>query len=164
MPTTKSTLWLSLAVVCLLGMSLVLPAHAGPGSRDLVISQVYGGGGNGVTYKNDFVELFNAGVLSPSHLTGLRSSMQPDWHRRFRKQCSNMTVLPPSVTFNRASTYLVQEARQAAAGLALPAADSLATSNLDLSGTNGKDRVDEQHNLLWVAMVARYHAPTRTRP
>ena len=32
------------------------------GSSTLVISQIYGGGGNsGATYKNDFIEVFNRG-------------------------------------------------------------------------------------------------------
>ena len=40
-------------------------------SADLVISQVYGGGGNsGAPYKNDFVELFNRGSAAVS-LDGL---------------------------------------------------------------------------------------------
>src|SRR5215210_2102522 len=39
-------------------------------SADVVISQVYGGGGNaGATYKNDFIELFNRGT-SPVNLSG----------------------------------------------------------------------------------------------
>ena len=36
-------------------------------SSDIVISQVYGGGGNsGATYKNDFVELYNRGAAAVS--------------------------------------------------------------------------------------------------
>jgi len=36
-------------------------------STDIVISQVYGGGGNsGATYTNDFVELFNRGTTAVS--------------------------------------------------------------------------------------------------
>ena len=45
-------------------------AATGAGSPSVVISQVYGGGGNsGATYKNDFVELFNRGSTTVS-LTG----------------------------------------------------------------------------------------------
>ena len=37
------------------------------GTQDLVISQVYGGGGNaGSVYKNDFIELHNRGASSVS--------------------------------------------------------------------------------------------------
>ena len=40
-------------------------AHPTPAaSNDVVISQVYGGGGNtGATYTHDFVELFNRGSM-----------------------------------------------------------------------------------------------------
>src|SRR5438552_12760005 len=39
-------------------------------STTIVISQVYGGGGNtGATYKNDFIELFNRGA-TPVTVTG----------------------------------------------------------------------------------------------
>jgi hypothetical protein len=42
----------------------------GVGSSGVVISQVYGGGGNsGATYKNDFIELYNRGA-APVDLTG----------------------------------------------------------------------------------------------
>ena len=37
------------------------------GSASLVISQVYGGGGNsGSKYKNDFIEIFNRGTTAVS--------------------------------------------------------------------------------------------------
>ena len=40
--------------------SYALPASANPAGTGLVISEVYGGGGNtGATYKNDFIELYN---------------------------------------------------------------------------------------------------------
>ena len=46
--------WLSLLIV-----GLALPGMA---QAQVVISQVYGGGGNpGTTYKNDFIELHNNG-------------------------------------------------------------------------------------------------------
>ena len=50
-------------LVVILGVLLLLPAAAdAAGSSDVVISQVYGGGGNaGATFRNDYVELSNAG-------------------------------------------------------------------------------------------------------
>ena len=50
-------------LVVILGVLLLLPAAAdAAGSSGVVISQVYGGGGNaGATFRNDYVELFNAG-------------------------------------------------------------------------------------------------------
>ncbi|MEQ1530867.1 MAG: hypothetical protein ABL925_16240, partial [Methylococcales bacterium] len=50
--------WLVLLVFAVL--NFVSAAYAV--SPNIVISQVYGGGGNtGATYKNDFIELFNRG-------------------------------------------------------------------------------------------------------
>src|SRR5438477_47763 len=41
---------------------LVFPSAAGAGASGVVVSQIYGGGGNtGATFRNDYVELFNAG-------------------------------------------------------------------------------------------------------
>jgi hypothetical protein len=52
---------LVLFVVLLAGGVLVVPA-ARSASADLVVSQVFAGGGNaGAPYANDFVELFNRG-------------------------------------------------------------------------------------------------------
>lgn len=59
LPFSRTTLF-SLAA-CL---SSCLPVLAIP-SSSVVISQVYGGGGNsGATYKNDFIEIFNLGSTS----------------------------------------------------------------------------------------------------
>src|SRR5262249_23111979 len=60
-----------LAVATLLVVSaglVVLPSPtANAVSSNIVISQVYGGGGNsGATYKNDFIELFNRGAVATS--------------------------------------------------------------------------------------------------
>ncbi len=46
---------------------LALPTAASAASPDLVVSQLYGGGGNtGATYSHDFVELFNRGQADVS--------------------------------------------------------------------------------------------------
>ena len=48
-------------LLLLTGVLLLAPA-ARSASSDMVVSQVYAGGGNsGATYANDFVELFNRG-------------------------------------------------------------------------------------------------------
>ena len=74
---------------------IALALMAGPMSSQamsIVISQVYGGGGNsGATYTNDFVELFNAGSaavdlsgfsLQYASATGTGSFSQKDWMMR----------------------------------------------------------------------------------
>ena len=64
-------------------VTLIAPgnvAQANPAGTDLVISQVYGGGGNsGATYTHDFVEIFNPTASSVS-LAGM--SIQRDRHRK----------------------------------------------------------------------------------
>src|SRR5687767_1238611 len=58
------------ALACALACALAFSGNAsgavpnGP-SPDLVISQIYGGGGNtGATYRQDFIEIFNRGTSS----------------------------------------------------------------------------------------------------
>ena len=53
------------AVVLLSFLAALASAGSALGAGKIVISQVYGGGGNsGATYKNDFIELYNAGDQS----------------------------------------------------------------------------------------------------
>lgn len=99
-------------------------------STGVVISQVYGGGGNsGATYKNDFVELFNAGNAAVS-LAGwsvqYASATGTTW------QVTNLTnaVLQPG------QYYLVQQAAGTGGTTALPTPD--ATGTIAMSGTAGK--------------------------
>ena len=121
-------------------------------NAQVVISQVYGGGGNaGATYSNDFIELYNRGTTSQS-LAGwsvqYASSTGPTapntW---FVTNLPNVTLLPGQY-------FLIQEAAGATASLALPTPDldgltcgctygSAATPTLQptgiaLSSTNGK--------------------------
>ncbi|HEU4910847.1 MAG TPA: lamin tail domain-containing protein, partial [Actinomycetes bacterium] len=60
----------ALLVAPLLLLPLVLATPAAAVSPDLVISQVYGGGGNsGATYTHDFIEIYNRGS-APASLAG----------------------------------------------------------------------------------------------
>src|SRR5437764_3403790 len=83
-------------------------------SAGVVISQVYGGGGNsGATLKNDFIELFNRGNTTQS-LAGwsvqYTSATGTTW--------TNSTALTGSIAPGK--YYLVQEAAGAAGSLSLP--------------------------------------------
>lgn len=96
----------------------------------VVISQVYGGGGNsGATYKNDFIELFNP-TASSQNLAGYSvqyaSSAGTSWQA---------TALP-SVTLAPGQFLLVQEGAGAAGTANLPSPD--VTGTLNLSATAGK--------------------------
>jgi hypothetical protein len=99
------------------------------GSSSLVISQVYGGGGNaGATYKNDFIEIFNRGTENVD-VTGwsvqYASSAGTSW------QVTNLsgTVAPGQY-------YLIQGSAGASGTTSLPDPD--ATGAINMSATSGK--------------------------
>jgi hypothetical protein len=73
------------------------------GSTDLVISQVYGGGGNsGATFKNDFIEIFNR-TSSAISVSG--------WSVQYASASgSSWQVTALSGTIQPGHYYLVQEA------------------------------------------------------
>ena len=95
-----------LAVVLLAGSPA---AHAS--SSGLVVSQVYGGGGNsGASYTNDFVEIFNGGS-SAANLTG--------WSVQYASAAStswSVTALGGSI--QPGHYYLVQLASSGSIGAA----------------------------------------------
>ncbi len=109
-------------------------------NAQVVISQVYGGGGNaGATYTHDFIELFNRGT-TPQNLTGwsvqYTSATGTAW--------TSKTDLP-NVTLQPGQYYLILEATNAAVGIALPTPDlngissaSTPVSGIAISGTTGK--------------------------
>jgi hypothetical protein len=58
--------------------ALALAAPASAASPDIVISQVYGGGGNsGATLKNDFIELYNRAARRCRSMAGASSTRRP---------------------------------------------------------------------------------------
>lgn len=115
--------------VVLAVVTLLLAGFASAASPDLVISQVYGGGGNvGATYKNDFIELFNRGADAVD-VTG--------WSVQYAAAAGtswSKTIL--SGTIQPGQYYLVQETAGAGGTVSLPTPD--ATGTLSLSGTSGK--------------------------
>lgn len=110
----------------------LLPLKVYALSADVVISQVYGGGGgSGAPYKNDFVELFNRGA-SPASLTGL--SVQYTSATGTGLFSDNPRVLL-SGTLLPGQYYLVQLAG-GPNGAVLPTAD--ATGTIYVSNLGGK--------------------------
>lgn len=106
-----------------------------PGVAKMVISQLYGGGGNsGAVYTHDFVELFNAGD-APADLTGLTLRYASNTGN-FPNTGNNYFDLPP-VTVAPGRYYLVQMA--AGTNLTLPGLPTPdATGTATMGGTNGK--------------------------
>ena len=102
------------------------------GHANVLISQVYGGGGNsGAIYQNDFIERFNAGS-SPQRLSG--------WSVQYASVTGTAVwVVSPltSVTRQPGQYYLIQQASDGAVGAVLPPSDA-ATGPSNLSATSGK--------------------------
>jgi 5'-nucleotidase len=112
-------------------LALVPAAHAAPDGSDLVISEVYGGGGNsGATYNADFIELYNP-TDSPISLAG--KSIQ--YRAAGGTGVSNNVFVLPAQQVPAGKHFLIRGAG-GSNGTALPTPD--ATSTLNLSGTGGQ--------------------------
>ena len=107
---------------------LVIPAAAGSGTGAIVISQVFGGGGNaGAPFASDYVELFNKSSSSVD-VTG--------WSVQYATAAGtswSATALSGSIAPGR--SYLVELAG-GATGAALPTPDATGATNI--SATAGK--------------------------
>jgi len=97
----------------------------------VVISQVYGGGGNsGATFKNDFIELFNRGDAAVD-ITG--------WSVQYASAAGSswaVSKVTGSVTLQPGQYFLLQQAAGTGGSESLPTPDTL--GSLTLSGTAGK--------------------------
>lgn len=115
-------------------LSLLAAAlFAANAQADVVISQVYGGGGNsGAPFKNDFVELFNAGDSAAS-LSGL--SLQYGSASGNFGSSSSLVVSLPATSLQPGQYFLVKLAG-GSTGSELPASDASGSANL--SGSSGK--------------------------
>ena len=110
--------------------ALALAAPAGAASPDVVISQVYGGGGNaGATLTNDFVELFNRGDAAVS-LDG--------WSVQYNSASGTgaWQVTPLAGSIAPGGRYLVQQAQGTGGSVPLPAPDAVGT--IAMSGTGAR--------------------------
>ena len=120
---------LVICLVLVLGLMPLQGSSVQAASTNIVISQVYGGGGNsGATYKNDFIELYNLSA-SPVDVTGWSvqygSSSGSTWQ---------VTALAGSIAPGQ--YYLVQEAAGTGGSVDLPTPD--ATGSIAMSGSDGK--------------------------
>lgn len=108
-------------------LAAVAPAQAV--SPDIVIAEVYGGGGNsGAPWRNDFIELYNRGASAVS-LAG--------WSVQYASATgSTWQKTDLAGTVPAGGRYLVQEGTGGTAGTVLPAPD--ATGAIAMSATTGK--------------------------
>lgn len=107
-----------------------IPAPSPDASPHIVISQIYGGGGNsGAPFRNDFIEIFNAGS-STVNLSG--------WSVQYASATASTWSVTPltSITLSPGQYYLVQESSGGTNGVALPAPD--ATGTIAMAAGSGK--------------------------
>ena len=101
-----------------------------PVDAQVVISQIYGAGGNsGATYKSDYVELYNTGssaVTMSSWQVAYASAAGTSW--------TNKTIFSGTIASH--GYFLIQEST-GTTGIALPTPD-VASGTINLSGTAGK--------------------------
>ncbi len=127
MRTVVSVVTATLIATSAVALSSV--TDVGAVSPDVVISQVYGGGGNaGATLTNDFIELYNRGT-EPVPLDG--------WTVQYASAAgTNWATTPLSGILPAGSYYLVQQAQGSGGTTPLPTPD--ATGTIAMSGTSGK--------------------------
>jgi hypothetical protein len=119
---------LVLALVAAVVAGAAGPTHAASATTpDVVVSQVYAGGGNsGASYQNDFVELLNRGSAAVDlggYTVQYATAAGTSWQ---------VTALAGSLAAGH--YYLVQLASSAAVGTALPTPDATGTTNLAATG------------------------------
>ncbi|MGN6830354.1 ExeM/NucH family extracellular endonuclease [Paucibacter sp. M5-1] len=115
-------------------ISLLALAFAAPGlyAQGVVISQVYGGGGNaGTTFKNDFVELFNAGKTAQNLSTWSvqYASATGNFNAPTKANIGNVTLEP--------GRYLLIKLAAGGGGTQDVPFD-VDGGNVNMSGTSGK--------------------------
>jgi 5'-nucleotidase len=128
--TRRATVLVGLAVAATSLVATPLTASANPAGTGLVISEVYGGGGNsGAALKNDFIELYNP-TGAPISVNG--------WSVQWRSSGSTAagTVTPLSGSVPAGGHYLVAQAAGAGGTASLPTAD--ATGTIAMGGSNGQ--------------------------
>ena len=108
-------------------------------SPDVVISQVYGGGGNaGAIYTNDFVELFNRGSSAVSLAGWTVQYASATGTGNFGANTAQLTEILPAATLQPGQYLLIEEQFGGEIGVPLPTADVGDGSPINLSGTAGK--------------------------
>ena len=129
-------------------------------SPDIVISQVYGGGGNsGATYTHDFIELFNRGTSSVSLAGWSVQYASATGTGNFGSSSTQLTELP-SVSLAPGQYLVIQEAQGSGGTTPLPTPDVTDASPIPMSGTGGKVALVTSSTVLGVmaSQIALLHS------
>ena len=111
-------------------VSVLISGSTPTPSPTIVISQVFGGGGNsGAPFRNDFIEIFNRGNTSVN-LSG--------WSVQYASATASTWSVTPltSVTLLPGQYYLIQESSGGSTGVVLTAPD--ATGTIAMAAGSGK--------------------------
>lgn len=128
------------SVITILALMLMaLPMQSASAvSPNIVISQVYGGGGNtGAPYTHDFIELFNRGPSTVSLAGWSVQYASATGTGNFGANSGQLTELP-SISLAPGQYFLIQEASTAAVGSPLPTPDVVDATPISMSGSAGK--------------------------
>jgi predicted extracellular nuclease len=107
-------------------------------SPDIVISQVYGGGGNsGATYTHDFIELFNRGTSSVS-LAGWSVQYSSSGSTGANFGSATNLITPLSGSLAPGQYLLIQEAAGSGGTTPLPTPDVTDSTPIAMSATGAK--------------------------
>ena len=139
-PSRRSVPYVALVALIAAGLPLVTTSAstANPQGTGLVISQVYGGGGNtGATYTHDFVEIFNP-TDTPVSLAGWSVQYASATGTGNLGANSGQLTELPDATLASGQFLLVQEASNAAVGIPLPAPDVTDPTPINMSASAGK--------------------------
>jgi len=120
------------AALTIASLAITPAAHANPSGTGLVISEVYGAGGNvGASYNADFIELYNP-TGSAIALTGLSV------HYRSATGGSGGNPYALAGTVPAGAHWLVQMGSAGATGSVLPTPDSVATPAFSMAAAGGQ--------------------------
>ncbi len=119
--------------VLVLALLLVNGVVWGAPATNVVISQVYGAGGNsGAVLNADYVELFN-----PTGNTLTLNNYSIQYASAAGTTISTVTLLPATITLAPGQYYLIA-ANTGANGAALPVTPDVANTNIAFAATAGK--------------------------
>jgi predicted extracellular nuclease len=140
---TSRFLVAAMATVMGLGLAGLQPPPAAAVSPNVVISQVFGGGGNmGAPYQNDYIELYNRGA-APQSLNGWSVQYTSATGTGSFGSSTNLLTELPNVSLQPGQHFLVREAAGTSCaglpcGASLPTPDAIDATPIAMSGSAGK--------------------------